>query len=81
MRFVRPMLAVLAAALLLAPAAARAGEPTGRLLVILDAPQSKLAARTTAALLARADLGRDGAQAPQIGLVSVRPVAGLALGF
>ena len=80
MRFVRPMLAVLAAALLFAPAAAQAGEPTGRLLVTLDAPQSKLAARTTAALLARADLGRDGAQAPQIGLVSVRPVAGLALG-
>ena len=80
MRFVRPMLAVLAAALLLAPAAAQAGEPTGRLLVTLDAPQSQLAARTTAALLARADLDRDGAQAPQIGLVSVRPVAGLALG-
>ena len=63
-----------------AAAAAAAAEPTGRLLVTLDTPQSGLAAHTTAALLARAELRRDGAQAPRIGMVGVRPAAGLALG-
>jgi subtilisin family serine protease len=73
-------LVVLAATLAAAVAPAAASPPTGRLLVTLERPQSTLAARTTAALLARPDLRRDGAQSPQIGLVSVRPAAGLALG-
>jgi subtilisin family serine protease len=68
---------VLALALLLAPAAARAAsDRTGRLLVTMQ-PQAGV--RAAADALAGADARRDGAQVPQIGLVSVRPTAGQAL--
>ena len=75
------MLAAGALALGLAPAAALAApETTGRLLVTLkpgDRPHSAGALRAAAASLATADgLRLDGAQVPQIGLVSVRPQAG-----
>ncbi|MEY2516432.1 MAG: serine protease [bacterium] len=67
---------VLALALLLAPAAAQAASPTtGRLLVTLE-PQ---AGARAASALTLDGVRRDGAQVPQIGLVSVRPVGGLAL--
>ena len=74
-------LAVLAAALAVAPAAAQAApERTGRLLVTLDADRGSASARAaTASLLAGSDVRRAGAQVPQIGLVSVRPAAGIAL--
>lgn len=73
-------LAVLAMALAVAPAAAQAApERTGRLLVTLDDPRGSSAARAaTAAVLGQAGAHRDGAQVPQIGLVSVRPAAGVA---
>jgi len=72
-------LAVLAAALALAPAAAQAApERTGRLLVTLDARGGSPAARAaTGAVLGHGDARRDGAQVAQIGLVSVRPAAGV----
>ncbi len=85
MRAVRPLhacLAVLAAALVVAPAAAQAAAPqrSGRLLVTLGAAPGSAAARAaTAAVLAAPGARRDGAQIPQIGLVTVRPVAGIAL--
>jgi subtilisin family serine protease len=77
------VLAAVVVALGAAPASAPAAtETTGRLLVTL-APQ---AARDTgamraaaASLLTAGDLRRDGAQIPQIGLVSVRPSAGTSL--
>ena len=79
MRSVRLILAVLAAALVAAPAAAQAAQPTGRLLVTLDDPRGSSAARAaTAAVLGTRGVLRDGHQVPQIGLVSVRPAAGLA---
>ncbi|MEA2137143.1 MAG: serine protease, partial [Solirubrobacteraceae bacterium] len=66
----------LALALALAPAAAHAATGrTGRLLVTLE-PQSGIRA---ASVLALDGVRPDGAQVPQIGLVSVRPTAGLAL--
>jgi serine protease len=73
------LLAALAAALL-APAAASAAETTGRLLVTLDRQGSRGEMRAAAAaLLSSGGMVRDGAQVPQIGLVSVRPRAGVAL--
>ena len=80
MRFGRLILTVLVAALVVAPAAAPAAEDsTGRLLVTLDEPHSSSAARAaTAAVLGANGVVRDGAQVPQIGLVSVRPAAGVA---
>ena len=83
-RLIHACLALLAAALAVAvaPAAAPAAAPerTGRLLVTVDAPQGSAAARAaTAAVLGQAGLRRDGAQVAQIGLVSVRPLAGIAL--
>ena len=80
MPVVRLCLAVLALALVAAPAA-HAAERTGRLLVTLDAPQATSAAgaRAAAAVLATAGLRRDGAQIPQIGVISVRPTQGFAL--
>lgn len=71
-------LLVAALALALTPAGAHAAAPpTGRLLVTLDAPpRSATATRAAAAVLAHAGLRRDGAQVPQIGLVSVRPTGG-----
>ena len=74
-------LTVLAAALAVAPAAAQAAAPerTGRLLVTLDAARGSSDARAaTAAVLAGGRARRDGAQVPQIGLVTVRPAAGIA---
>jgi len=73
----------LALAAVLAPLAApaqAASERTGRLLVTLDAPQASAAAgaRAAAAVLARNGVRRDGAQIPQLDLISVRPVGGLA---
>jgi subtilisin family serine protease len=66
----------LALALLLAPPAAHAATPlTGRLLVTL-APH---AGAQAASDLILDGVRRDGAQVPQIGLVSVRPVGGRAL--
>ena len=65
-----------------APASAPAApERTGRLLVTLDEPHatSATAARAASDLLALDGVRRDGAQVPQIGLVSVRPTAGQAL--
>jgi subtilisin family serine protease len=71
---------------LAAPAASAlaATATTGRLLVTLDKPQtgatSHDAMRAAAAsLLTAGGLRRDGAQVPQIGLVSVRPQAGTSL--
>lgn len=81
-RLIPACLAVLAAALVVAPAAAQAAPPerTGRLLVTLDASRSSADARAvTAAVLRQRGVRRDGAQVPQIGLVTVRPVAGVAL--
>jgi subtilisin family serine protease len=81
-RLIAACLAVLAAALLAGPAAAAqaAAERTGRLLVTLDAPRGSAAARAaTAAVLGQTGARRDGAQVPQIGLVSVHPAAGIAL--
>jgi subtilisin family serine protease len=65
----------------LAPPASAAPERTGRLLVTLDRPQasSPAGARAAAAVLAHDGVRREGAQVPQIGLVSVRPAAGLGL--
>jgi subtilisin family serine protease len=78
------VLAAIAVALGAAPAPAPAAtETTGRLLVTL-APQGAGATgtgamRAAAASLLTADgLHRDGAQVPQIGLVSVRPSAGIS---
>ena len=67
---------LLGLALLLAPAAAAqaASKPTGRLLVTLE-PQ---AGARAASALTLDGVRRDGAQVPQIGLVSVRPVGGRA---
>jgi len=79
MRSVRLILALLAAALVAAPSGAHAAQPTGRLLVTLDEPRGSSAARAaTAAVLGQAGVVREGAQVPQIGLVSVRPAAGVA---
>jgi len=68
---------LLALVLLLVPASAApaAGELTGRLLVTLE-PQA--GARAASDILGR-DARRDGAQVPQIGLVSARPTGGAAL--
>lgn len=79
----RHLLAVPAALLLALPAALPAQAATsltGRLLVTLDDPPSdSRAARAAAVAVQRLDgVRRDGAQAPQIGLISVRPVGGLA---
>jgi len=81
LRVVRPCLAALALALVAVPGSAPAAtERTGRLLVTLDRPQGTTGARAAAAaVLARGGLRRDGAQVPQIGLVSVRPTAGQSL--
>lgn len=76
------LLLALAAALAPVQALAAPGpERTGRLLVTLDEPHatSAVAARAAASVLALDGLRRDGAQVPQIGLVSVRPTGGLAL--
>ena len=74
-------LALVAVAAPLAAQAQAAPERTGRLLVTLDRPHaiSPAAARAADAVLAVQGVRRDGAQVPQIGLVSVRPVGGLAL--
>src|SRR5690349_2369179 len=75
-------LAALAGALL-APTAARADAPTGRLLVLLREPAGAgPAAHASAAraVLARAGARRSGADLPQIGLVTVRPAPGGSLG-
>jgi subtilisin family serine protease len=65
-----------------APALA-ATETTGRLLVTLDQPQHGRGAHAmraaAASLLTAGGLRRDGAQVPQIGLVSVRPHGGTSL--
>jgi subtilisin family serine protease len=67
---------LLGLALLLAPAAAQAAsKPTGRLLVTLE-PQ---AGARAASALTLDGVRRDGAQVPQIDLVSVRPVGGQTL--
>ncbi len=69
--------------LAVAPTGAQAApERTGRLLVTLDKPQSTTAAgiqASAAAVLASHGVRRDGAQVPQLGLVSVRPTGGHTL--
>ena len=72
---VRILLLALALLLMPASAAPAAGELTGRLLVTLE-PQA--GARAASDVLGR-DARRDGAQVPQIGLVSARPTGGAAL--
>jgi subtilisin family serine protease len=68
---------LIAVVLLLAPAGAQAAvQHTGRLLVTLDRP----AAAQAAASLELGDVRRDGAQVPQLGVVSVKPAGGRALG-
>jgi serine protease len=57
-----------------APPAPAASELTGRLLVLLGNPRAR------AAVLALPGLRADGAQVPQIGLVTVRPIGGQLLG-
>ncbi len=84
MRTNRLRLAVpaLALALALVPAQAHAApDRTGRLLVLLDEPQreSAAAARAAAGVLAQDGVRREGAQVPQIGLISVRPQRGRSL--
>jgi serine protease len=70
------ILLALACALMLSPATARAATHyTGRLLVTLDHPAGVQAA----AALDLEGVRRDGAQIPQIGVVSVKPTAGRAL--
>lgn len=77
---IRLWFAVLALALVVAPAAQAAPERTGRLLVTLDTPHTNpVGARAAAAVLATTGVRREGAQIPQIGVVSVRPAAGQAL--
>ena len=73
--------AIATATALAAPGPATAGTPTtGRLLVSLERQGSGGAMRAAAAsLLSLPILRRDGAEVPQIGLVSVRPVAGVTL--
>jgi serine protease len=82
-RVVRPCLAAFALVLAALPGSAAAAtertERTGRLLVTLDQPQGAAGAHAAAAVLARGGLRRDGAQVPQIGLVSVRPTGGRSL--
>ena len=82
-RAMRPCLTLLVLALaLIAPAAAQAKTPerTGRLLVTLDNPKHEVGVRAAAAaVLDRKDVRRDGFQVPQINLVSVRPIGGIAL--
>jgi subtilisin family serine protease len=75
------VLAAFVVVLAAAPSTALAsGETTGRLLVTLEPHGSGGAMRAAAASLLTADgLRRDGAQVPQIGLVSVRPQAGTKL--
>ncbi len=76
-------LALLPVVVLASPVAQAQAAPerTGRLLVTLDRPPatSAVGARAAAALLALGGVRLDGAQVPQIGLVSVRPTGGLAL--
>ena len=74
------LLAAVAIALGGAPAAGQAAaQPTGRLLVTLDSQGSNATMRAAiASLETLAGLRRDGAQVPQIGLVSVRPASGRA---
>jgi subtilisin family serine protease len=64
-----------------APAVTVAASPTtGRLLVTLEPPGAGSTMHATAAsLLSLGALRPDGAQVPQIGLVSVRPVVGVTL--
>lgn len=76
------VLLALTLGLVAAPAhAIAAPERTGRLLVTLDEPPaaSATAARAATDVLSLGGLRRDGAQVPQIGLVSVRPTGGLTL--
>jgi len=80
-------LAVVAVALGAASPALGATQTTGRLLVTLDPAATATATATAtgamraaaASLLTADGLRRDGAQVPQIGLVSVRPLAGVTL--
>ncbi len=75
--FVRVAFVAAALALLLTPVSAGAASPyTGRLLVTLDPNQGGARA---ASALALDGVKRDGAQVPQIDLVSVRPTGGRAL--
>jgi len=79
-RLARLWLAALALALVVATASAQAApERTGRLLVTLDGSQGDAGAHAVAAALTGDGLRRDGAQVPQIGLVSLRPTGGQAL--
>ena len=78
------LVTVLASLASLAAPAQGAPERTGRLLVTLDAPPAPAAAPAAtgaraAAVLALDGVRRDGAQVPQLDLLSVRPVGGLAL--
>ncbi len=79
-RAISACLTLLALALT-APAAAQAApERTGRLLVTLDDPKHAVGVRAAAAaVLGRSDLRRDGAQVPQINLLSVRPTGAVGL--
>jgi subtilisin family serine protease len=73
-------MAVVAALAALAAPANAAPERTGRLLVTLDRQGSAAAgARAAAAVLALGGVRRDGAQIPQLDVISVRPAGGLAL--
>ena len=65
-------------AVLVAPAAARAAPPTGRLSVLV-APERRPHAAAARALAARAGARPDGPVVPQIGLITVRPLAGRSL--
>ncbi|MFP5362876.1 MAG: S8 family serine peptidase [Thermoleophilia bacterium] len=75
------MLALVAALALIPAQAQAAPDRTGRLLVTLDRPHAKSAAgaRAAAGVLALDGVRREGAQIPQIGVVSVRPTGGRAL--
>jgi serine protease len=66
-------------AVLVAPAAARAASSTGRLSVLV-APERRPHAAAARALAARAGARPDGPVVPQIGLITLRPLAGRSLG-
>lgn len=74
-RIVAPLLALT----LLLPAGAQAAERTGRLVVILARTGAAHAAAAPSLLAARAGTRIDGPNVPQIGMLTVRPKAGVDL--
>ncbi len=84
-RFLSPLVLALTAAALsgtgvaTAAVSPAAGTTTGNLLVLLDRGHASAAAATVHAAIARAGARRAGRSVPEIGLVTVRPSAGIPL--